>query len=109
MSLKEIARRLFAKSVHRCAPPPRKFSSNRARLAVTALEDRVNLSNLNLSASIMPSTIPFVSSALLTGSVSSTSPMTSLSLSYTWGDGSGSSDSQTFSPSSTILGNLNAR
>lgn len=98
MSLKDLARRLYRKSIH--ARPVRPIR-NLLREHIEQLEGRDNPSNLNLSASVMPSTITLGSSALVSGSVSASEPMSSLSLTYIWGDSNSTSDPHTFLPATT--------
>ena len=61
------------------------------------VEARITPSNLNLSAAAMPSIVTLDSPAMISGSVSASEPMSTLSFTYVWGDSSSTTDPHTFS------------
>ena len=66
------------------------------------VEARITPSNLNLSAAAMPSIVPLGSQAMISGSVSASDPMSSLSFTYLWGDSSSTTDPHSFSPPNSV-------
>ena len=66
------------------------------------LEDRIVPSNLNLSAAPSPASVAVGSPMQIVGGVSSTDAMATLSTTFSWGDGSSSTDPYTFDPTVTM-------